>query len=731
MIAPIEALLHQANALGVEFGLRGAQVRVLGADRLPIELREALRPRRDEIWGHLGGAALDAAPLALLHQLKVQLLVPSTIREAAAALAQVVHDSRQHTGDDRLIGVDVETAALPGLEVRPFTKLKRDGTPAKVQPAFKGTAALDPHRSRIRLVQVYGGGTHAVVLDLEALSDVGELLTLLFARYTPIFHNASFELRFFAAAGIAVPQYEDSMQAAGLLLGVRQRSLENAAGAYLGVAMTKHLQASDWSAPVLSPGQHAYSAIDSIVTFRLWPKLYAELIQKDRITAYNLQRDVTRVAVAMVDRGITLDRARHQQQIDEWRSTLAAANRDFIAKALHDPPQTPEQIRAFLKLTLPPDILATWPTTAKTGAMSTRAADLKRMVVTVPAIRDLLDIRATQTLLNNFGDDLLAKISARTGRLHPGLNIASTKAGRSSSNNPNVQQIPKHKSPAMRAAIIAAAGSRLVVADYSMMELRAAAEVSNDQAMRQDFADGIDLHRRLAAMMLGISEDEVTADQRDAAKPINFGTIYGAGPVGLAASAWNGYGILLTPDEAGAGRQHFLSRFYTFARWMRDHHARCSEAGRIDIGCFGRVIEAAWETPKHNGHSYRPNDDDDEDYGDDDDSEFFDEWANQGWAASALKYTLCCNAPVQGACADIGMLALLLFDNGLRREGIDGGPVLFVHDEIVAEVATDQADRAAQILQTSMEQAFNAVFPDAPVNGLVEIAIRKSWGKTP
>ena len=730
--APIEALLHQANALGVEFGLRGAQVRVLRARRLPIELRKALQPRKDEIWVHLGGAALDGPPLAELHRLGVELLIPTTIPEAIDALDQVAADSDHYTAADRLIGLDIETAALSGLEVRPFTKLKRDGTPAKVQPAFKGTAALDPGKSHIRLVQLYGGGAHCVVLDLDILPEIVSQLALLLGNYTPIFHNASFELRFFGAAGIAVPTFEDTMQAAGLLLGVRQRSLDAAAGSYLGVALTKSLQTSDWSAPRLSPGQHAYAALDAIVTFRLWLKLSKELVEKDRYTAYQLQRDVTRVAVAMVDRGITLDRARHQAQIDEWRTTLASATRGFQKAAGQLPPSTPAETVEYLKKVLPADILSIWPTTAKTGAMSTKASDLRRHVVAVPAIRDLLSIRATTKLLNSFGDDLLTKISATTGRLHPGLNIGSTKAGRSSSNNPNIQQIPKHKSPALRAAMVAGAGHTFVIGDYNAMELRAAAEVSLDLVMRGDFADGVDPHRRQAAAMLGIPEDQVTSDQRDAAKPINFCTIYGAGPNGLAASAWNGYGILLTPDEAGAGRHVFLSRYYTFARWMRTHYARCAETGRIEIGCYGRVIEAAWEASKeHNGRNYRPADDDDE-FDEEDDSAFFDEWVRDGngWTADQVRYTLCCNAPVQGACADVGMLALLLVDNAFRREAINGGPVLFVHDEIVAEIAVDQAIKAAELLQLSMTEAFTAVFPDAPVNGLVEISIRDTWGKT-
>jgi DNA polymerase-1 len=249
--------------------------------------------------------------------------------------------------------------------------------------------------------------------------------------------------------------------------------------------------------------------------------------------------------------------------------------------------------------------------------------------------------------------------------------------------------------------------------------------------MRQDFADGVDLHRRQAAAMLGIAEDQITTAQRDAAKPINFGVIYGAGPAGLVASAWNGYGITLTLDEATAGRSHFLSRYHTFARWMRAHYERCITRGRIEIGSFGRVIEAAWETIANNSsRNYRPSDDTDDDWDDEDDAEFFDAWvSSNGWASDQLKYTLCCNAPVQGACADIGMLSLLLFDAALRRDGITGGPVLFIHDEIVAEIRSDQAEAAATLLKTSMEQAFAAVFPAAPLRGLVELRIGPHWGK--
>jgi DNA polymerase-1 len=130
------------------------------------------------------------------------------------------------------------------------------------------------------------------------------------------------------------------------------------------------------------------------------------------------------------------------------------------------------------------------------------------------------------------------------------------------------------------------------------MELRAAAEVSDDTAMRQDFANGVDLQCRQAADMLGIPQEEVTKEQRDAAKPICFGTIYGAGQRGLIASAWSGYGLLLTGDDAEASRRAFLGRYPDLAAWMDHNRTQSNEQGFIAIGRLGRVIEAAWESPK-------------------------------------------------------------------------------------------------------------------------------------
>jgi hypothetical protein len=529
--ATLAQLLSVADDSGVTFRLSGAEIEVTSSNRLTPDVYAALRNRRDELWDFFGGTALHQPSLDLLAQLSVQTVVPQTVTEAETLLAQIEADSDRNTPAElrdrpSIIGLDTETAALPGIEKRPPFKLTRKGVPALRQPALKSDAGLDPHRSRIRLVQLYGGGEACAVIDTELVPL--EVIRPVLLRHTVIAHNVAFELAQLGHAEIGLPYIECTMQAAGLLLGVRRRGLDDATGAYLGVILPKELQLSDWGAPVLHPGQIAYAALDAIAAFWLWPKLHTELISKSRILAYRLQRDVTPVAVRMTARGVTLDRDLHRQKVAEWSQVLADARQAFTTATDRSPPATPDELRAHLQATLPTEYLAAWPVTPKSGKLSTRTSQLNR-VAHLPAVRPLLEITALDTLLEGFGPTLANRISMVTGRLHPGYHIAATKAGRSSSSRPNVQQIPGKKAPGFRDCIVAGPNSVYAVADFSLMELRVAAAISGDPQMTADLAAGIDLHRSLSAAILGIPEDQVSKAQREFAKPINFGTIYGAG----------------------------------------------------------------------------------------------------------------------------------------------------------------------------------------------------------
>jgi DNA polymerase-1 len=727
---PLTELLVQARTVGTGFRLHGRAVQVIGASHLSLDLSCALQARCAEIWDFLGGTALDRPPIELLASLGITAIVPQTIDEARAALAAIETDSNINTPSELLdrpplIGFDLETAALPGTEHRPPVKLTKAGIPWKLQPSFNSVAALDPQRSRIRTAQIYAGGRRVVVLDTDRVPL--DLLAPIFRRRTMVIHNALFELRHLAAAGIEVLRFECTLQACGLLLGVFRRALDDAAAAYLDIELPKGLQRSDWAAPYLSRGQYAYAALDAIVAYRLWLKLRLELLQKDRGGAYVLQRDVTPAVARMITRGILIDRQKHGDQVAAWSTALAEARAAFVDAANRQPPATPNEVRAYLQEVLPQTLLETWPRTSK-GLLAIPEHQLRR-VAHLPAIRSLLAINAMETLISVFGTELINKISATTGRLHPSYGIAATKAGRFSAHTPNIQQIPKHRAPEFRQCVIAAPGMVLVIGDYAMMELRAAAEVSDDPQMRADFANGVDLHRQQAAAMLGIPYDEVDTTARDHAKPVNFSMLYGAGAAGIVATAWNNYGVDLSLVEAEGARQAFLRRYSAYANWMRVNYAQSTQRGIIVSGRLGRVIEAAWEAKStRTRRSFLQWDDEDSEANGDDlaDDSFF--YGNGGWAQDALKYTLCCNAPIQGACADASMLALIKVDAALREARIEGGPVLFIHDEIAIETRQEDAEAARRILTDAMVSAFAETFPDAPLNGVVSVRTGDSWG---
>jgi DNA polymerase-1 len=754
--APLPFLLHRADEFGTGFRLHGRAVGVIEPGLMSPDLSSALHARVGEIYEHLGGVAVDGPPCELLNSLGIELVIPQNLAEAEAALAQIEIDSDTYTPEeirDRpgLVGFDIETAALPGEEERPAAKLRKDGYLYKTQPKFDSAAGLDPNRSRIRLVQLHGGGDRVVVLDTDLIAL--EALRPLLQRRTLVIHSADFELRHLTAAGFEVPHFECSLQAAGLLLGVYRRGLDDAVAEYFDTELPKGLQRSDWPAPYLSFGQYSYAALDAIFALRLWLKERAELLAKGRGGAYLLQRDVLPAVVRLTARGVLLDDDVHTQQNDTWKTERAAAIARFltaetarrIEKGIVVPdnpqemlPDAPNKVRAYLKDVLPPGQLAIWSRTPKGGQLSVRNADLRRVAHLEP-IRALLAITALEKLIGGFGADLRDKISAKTGRLHPGYIVSGAKTARASSRNPNIQQMPGKRAPEFRRCLAAGPGMVFVVGDYATMELRAAAAISGDPVMNADFANGVDLHKQQAAAMLGIEYDAVDKDARDKAKAINFGIIYGSSAAGLAASAWNNFGIEITIEDAETARQTFLGRYSTYRRWMEMSHALATQNGVLPIGLLGRVIEASWEAKSttngasrwHPSSAEDAEDYDADDYWDDaeegDGSGDFAADNSYGQFQEALRYTLCCNGPIQGSCADASMLALLKVDAALRAAGIEGGPVLWIHDEIVLEVRQEDAERARQILIDTMTAAFAETFPDAPLNGVVETGVGTNW----
>ena len=537
-----------------------------------------------------------------------------------------------------------------------------------------------------------------LVIDLDR---AGANVLGLLDGVSVIAHNMAFELAFIETAGVALGQLHCTAQACRLMLGEHATSLADGAEAYLDLKLDKTEQKGDWNASHLTKQQIEYAAIDAVVAWRLAGKILPNLhVQR---AAYEIQMRALPAAMRMEMRGIRLDVEAHARLIAELTTDRAAAEQRYMGACLemgHEGlakkvPTTPAEKAELLTVILPSDHLSRWKKTEKSGQLSTSRAELLR-ANHYPPIRELIELGRIDKALSTFGAPLTALVSPITGRIHAHYRVAGTSTGRATCSGPNMQQIPR--AARFRALFIPAQGQVLIVADYASMELRAAAFVSGDPTMTRAFEEGQDLHNITAARMLNTTPDQVSKSERQGAKAVNFGAIYGIGAPKLAESAWNNYQLVLDVAEARRWLAAFAQAYPVFARWRQENYARCSAARRILIGKdaargFGRVFPFSRLKPGDTG------------------------------------YTRSCNMGIQGACADASMLALALIDDRLFDAGIDGGLVGWLHDEFIVEVRADQAERAAEILKQAMIDAFIETFPGAPLNGLVEPHIGGNWNE--
>ncbi|MFO1269343.1 MAG: DNA polymerase, partial [Rubrivivax sp.] len=415
----------------------------------------------------------------------------------------------------------------------------------------------------------------------------------------------------------------------------------------------------------------------------LWPQLEAE--PRLREVYEGIEMPVSAILQRIERHGVLIDAGALAQQSRELAERMVAIEQEAYAIAgqpfnLGSPKQIGEIL--FTKLGLPVK------KRTASGTPSTDEDVLAELANDYPLPARILDHRSLAKLKGTYTDKLPLMVNPGSGRVHTNYAQAVAVTGRLSSNDPNLQNIPIRTTEGrrIREAFVAPPGHVVMSADYSQIELRIMAHISEDPGLLRAFAEGIDVHRATASEVFGVGVGEVTGEQRRYAKVINFGLIYGMGAFGLATNL----GI-----EQKAARDYierYFARFAGVKRYMDETKRRAGETGYVET-LFGRRIYL----PEIKGGSGPRR-------------------------AGAERQAI--NAPMQGTAADLIKLAMIAVQAELDRERKATAMVMQVHDELVFEVPDAELDWARAAVPRLM-----AGVAQLKVPLLAEVGIGPNWDK--
>jgi len=428
-----------------------------------------------------------------------------------------------------------------------------------------------------------------------------------------------------------------------------------------------------------------YAAEDAEVTWRLHEVLSDRLHRVESLSRLYRELEIPLVPVlSRIERNGALvcrdTLASHSQQLGQRMLTLEAKAHELAGGPfnLGSPKQLGEIL--FNQLELP--VLKKTPK----GAPSTAEEVLAELALDYPLPAVLMEYRSLSKLKSTYTDKLPEMIDARTGRVHTSYHQAVTATGRLSSSDPNLQNIPirTEEGRRIRQAFIASPGCKIVAADYSQIELRIMAHLSQDAGLLGAFAEGLDVHSATAAEVFAVGIDEVSGDQRRKAKAINFGLIYGMSAFGL------GKQLGLGRNEAQAYIDLYFDRYPGVADYMARTRALAHETGYVET-LMGRRLYL----PEINARNRQ---------------------RQQAAERTAI------NAPMQGTAADIIKLAMLAVDSWLSDSQIAARMIMQVHDELVFEVDANAVD---EVRARVSELMAGVDLLDVPL--IVDVGVGDNW----
>ncbi len=508
--------------------------------------------------------------------------------------------------------------------------------------------------------------------------------------------NMKYDAKIFARVGVDVHPIDDTMlMSYAMHGGLHNHGMDVLSQTYLGHTPIP-------IKPLLGTGKSAitfdrvpideavkYAAEDADITLRLW-QMFKPMLHLAKVTTVyeTLERPLVPVLAQMEMAGVKVDRDTLSRMSNGFAQKMAGLEDEIQQLAgrkfnVASPKQLGEILFDELSLEMPD---GKKPSTGKTGAYSTGVDVLEDLATIHDLPRRILDWRQLAKLKSTYTDALQEHINPETGRVHTSYSIAGANTGRLASTDPNLQNIPvrSEEGRRIREAFIADEGKVLVSLDYSQIELRILAHVARIDALKQAFMDGVDIHAQTASEMFDVPLDEMTPAIRSQAKAINFGVIYGISGFGLARN------LRIPRAEAQGFIDRYFERFPGIRTYMDETVQFAKDNGFVQT-LFGRRIN----TPQINAKG-----------------------PHAGFAKRAA-----INAPIQGTAADVIRRAMIRMPDAI--EGINAKMLLQVHDELIFEVAEDEAQALIDAARAVMENA-----SDPAVKLDVKLAVDAGQGKS-
>jgi DNA polymerase I len=484
--------------------------------------------------------------------------------------------------------------------------------------------------------------------------------------------NLKYDEHVFANHGIRLAGVEhDTLLQSYVVESHRPHDMDGMALRHLGLKTIKYEDVCGKGASQIGFDEVAleqasdYAAEDADITLRLHQYLYPLVAKAPKLLEVyrDIEMPVARVLWSIERNGVLIDAARLQNQSSEIGAKLIDLEKQAYELAggefnLNSPKQIGEIF--FEKLQLP--VVKKTPS----GSPSTDEEVLQKLAEDYPLPKVLLDYRGLSKLKSTYTDKLPKMINAQTGRVHTNYAQAVAVTGRLASNDPNLQNIPVRtvEGRRIREAFVAPAGSRIMSADYSQIELRIMAHISGDENLLRAFAEGEDIHRATAGEIFGVTPLEVSSDQRRVAKTINFGLIYGMSAFGLAAN------LGIARDAAKLYIDRYFTRYPGVAAYMEETRQSAREYGYVET-VFGRRL---WLPEINGGNGPR----------------------RQAAERAAI------NAPMQGTAADLIKLSMIAVQGWLETSQRRSKMIMQVHDELVLEVPDEEFDEVRERLPELM-----------------------------